>query len=273
MEVKLSKGTGWRTGRQFSKLLSMARSKEQLEVMLREQMGLLRTSLDSFYAGNFAESLRIATAIRVLVHETGSSKPLLKQARPDGLDLQIKEHVGEAARPDEEEVFSFAVGIRMGPGPALAPAVDLDSSHNTMSSVGAWWNRTVFTFRSQFGRQLIYTRKKVVLTLANKEGGAHVDPDEDADYVRLLTNEPLTFSFQGAQIETPDLARFLTAQSGVEMLECLKRNCFPDVDVPPKWEFGTAPPIAIYFDQISGRLVTRVVSAFPRAEMRITKRH
>lgn len=84
----------------------MARSKQQLEAMLREQMSLLRTSLDSFYAGNFAEALRIATAIRVLVHETGSSKPLLKQARPDALDLQIKEHVEEAKR-DEEEVFSF----------------------------------------------------------------------------------------------------------------------------------------------------------------------
>src|SRR6266849_17160 len=106
----------------------MARPKEKLLAMLRDQMGLLRSSLDSFYEGNFAESLRIATIIRLLVHETGKSKPLLKQARPDGLDLQIKEHAGEA-KLDEEEIFSFAVGIRMGPGPALAPAVDLGSSH------------------------------------------------------------------------------------------------------------------------------------------------
>ncbi|HET6199232.1 MAG TPA: hypothetical protein VFD93_02750, partial [Candidatus Acidoferrales bacterium] len=58
-------------------------------------MDFLRTSVRGFYEGNFAESVRIAQAIRVLVHETGSSKPLLKQARSDGLDLQILEHVGE----------------------------------------------------------------------------------------------------------------------------------------------------------------------------------
>jgi hypothetical protein len=252
----------------------MARPKDKILAMLREQMDLLRTSLDSFYLGNFAESLRIATTIRILVHETGRCKPLLNQVQPNGLDLPILEHVGDA-RPDEEEIFSFAVGVRMGPGAAVAPAVDLGSSDNTVSAVGPWWNRTVLSFRSQLGRRLIYTRKKVVLTLANKEGGAHVDPDEDADYVRLLTDQPLSFSFMGVPIETPDLARFLTAQSGVEMLEFLKRNFFTDADVPLKWELGVAPPVAMYFDQIAGRLVTRFIttpSGFPMPEMRITKR-
>ncbi len=118
---------------------------------------------------------------------------------------------------------------------------------------------------------MAYTRKQVVLTLANREGGAHVDPDEDPDYVRLLTDQPLAFVWDGVHIETPDLARFLAAQSGVEMLECLKRNFFHDSDVPSKWEYGAAPPVARYLDQISLTLI-RVVPAFPRAEMRVTKR-
>src|ERR1700688_3481916 len=193
----------------------MARPKQKVLDKLREQMEFLRTSLLAFYAGQFAESVRIATIIRVLVYESARCKPLLTQVQPNGLDLQIKAHVGEA-KPDGKEVFSFAVSMRMGP--TLAPAVDLNSSHYPLCSIGAWWDTTVFTFRSQLGRQLIYTRKKVVLTLANKEGGAHVDPDEDPDYVRLLTDIPLSFSDYGLPVETPDLARFLTAQSGVEML-------------------------------------------------------
>jgi hypothetical protein len=248
----------------------MARPKEKLLAMLGEQMGLLRTSLDGFYGGKFAESLRIATIIRVLVHETGMSKPLLKQARPDGLDLQIREQVDEGT-PGQEELIRIAVGIRLGPGRTVAPAVDLLSSHYSLSSVGGWWDRTVFTFPSRLGPQVIYTRKRVVLILSNKEGGAHVDPDEDPDYVRLLTDQPVSFACYGVQIETPDLARFLTAQSGVEMLECLKRNFFPDSDVPSKWECGAAPPVAMYLDQISGMLM-RVAPAFPRAEIRVTKR-
>jgi len=236
--------------------------------MLRDQMGLLRTSLDAFYAGNFAESLRIATTIRVLVHETGNSKPLLKQARHDGLTLEIPELLSEA-RPGQEEITLFAVSIRLGP--VVAPAADLRSSHYSLSSIGPWWGRTVFSFPSRVGTQLIYTRKRVILILANKEGGAHVHPDVDPDYVRLLTDQPLAFACNGVRVETPDLARFLTAQSGVEMLECLKRHFFPDYDMPSKWEYGAAPPNAVYADQISSML-TRVAPAFPRAEIQITKR-
>ena len=151
------------------------RPKENVLAKLREQMDFLRTSLGAFYAGDFAESVRIAKAIRVLVHETGMCKPLLKQAKPNGLELPILEHVGEWIR--EDEIFSFAASVRLGP--TVAPAVDLGSSHHTLSSVGAWWNRTVFTFRSRIGIQLIYKSKQVVLILSNKEGGAHVDQDED----------------------------------------------------------------------------------------------
>lgn len=247
----------------------MARRKEKLLSMLSDQMTLLRTSLDSFYTGNFAESLRIATTIRILVHETGKSKPLLTQIRPNALDLQIPDHASDS-RSEEEEIIRIAIGGRLGPGPTISPSVDLQAPYYFMSTIGSWWNRTVFTFPSRLGPQVIYKRKQVILILANREGGAHVDPDEDPDYVRLLLDQPLTFSFGGAKIKTPDLARFMAAQSGVEMLECLRRNFFPDSDSCSKWECG-APSDAVYFDQISVKR-TRVASAFPRADIQITKR-
>ena len=245
----------------------MARRKENVLARLREQMEFLRTSLSGFYGGNFAESVRIAACIRVLVHESRTSKPLLAQAKPNGLELPILGNVGEW--PGEVQIVSFVVGVRMGP--TVAPAVDLGSSHYTLSTVGAWWNRTVFTFRSRLGRQLVYKRKQVVLILANREGGAHVDEHEDPDYVRLLTDLPLSFTFSGVQVETPDLARFLTAQSGVEMLECLKRSFFPDEEIPLKWEYGQPPRVARYVEQITVSQ-TLVTPAFPMGKMRITKR-
>lgn len=245
----------------------MARAQANILARLREQMGFLHASLRTFYEGNFAESVRIATTIRVLVHETGRSKSLLQQARPNGLELPILDHVRE--RTEHEEILSFAVSVRLGS--PVAPAVDLGSTHYSLSSVGAWWNRTVFTF-PKFGTQLVYRRKQVILILANKEGGAHVDENEDQDYKRLMTDPPLTFAVPGVQLDTPDLARFLTAQSGVEILDCLKRNFFPDEEVPPKWEFGVAPPIAQYMDRIS--LTPRVIDpVFPRGELHVTRRN
>ena len=53
----------------------MTRPKENVLTKLKEQVHFLRTSLSAFYdQGEFAESVRIATIIRVLVHETGSIK-------------------------------------------------------------------------------------------------------------------------------------------------------------------------------------------------------
>ena len=246
----------------------MARDKENILARLKEQMEFLRTSLLAFYEGNFAESVRIATIIRVLVHETGSSKPLLKQATPNGLQLPILDHRGE--RAEYEEIMAFSVSIRLGF--PVAPAVDLGSSHYSLSTVGAWWYRTVFTFPSRFGTQLVHRRKHVVLVLANKEGGAHLDENEDPDYRRLMTDSSLSFGVSGVQLDTPDLARFLTAQSGVEILDCLKRNFFPDEEIPLKWEFGTAPRIAQYLDRISVRPAV-VAPMLPSAEFHVKNRN
>jgi len=49
----------------------MPRPKENVLARLKEQMDFLRTSLRAFYDGNFAESVRIAATIRLLVHERG----------------------------------------------------------------------------------------------------------------------------------------------------------------------------------------------------------
>jgi hypothetical protein len=47
---------------------------------------------------------------------------------------------------------------------------------------------------------------------------------------------------------------------------------FSDVEVPLKWEFGVAPPVAQYMDRIS--LTPGIIEpVFPRAEVRVTKRN
>ncbi|HKV03936.1 MAG TPA: hypothetical protein VJO53_02390 [Candidatus Acidoferrales bacterium] len=248
----------------------MPRSKEQLLSILKEQTDLLHSSLRAFYQGAFAQSLHVATTIRVLAHETGRNKPLLKQLRTDGLDLAIPEHADDA-KPGQEEFLRFAVGLRLGPGQSVAPALDLESSHYAVSTVGAWWGRTLIAFLSRLGTQVVYKRKQIILMLANREGGAHVHEHENPDYMRLLTDLPLHLIRDQVEIETPDLARFLAAQSGVEMLDCLRRNFFPDLRLPSKWECGTVPPVATYLDQIS-LTGGRVLPPLPQGTIRITRR-
>lgn len=88
----------------------------------------------------------------------------------------------------------------------------------------------------------------------------------------MLTDQPLHFEFDGIAVKTPDLAKFLTAQSDVEMLECLRRNFFSDLDVPPKWDVGIVPPISVTMDHFSGTVVRVLPPTLPGPQVRITKR-
>jgi len=60
----------------------MARPKEEIQAKLKEQMDFLRSSVHAFYDGQFAESVRIATAIRVLVHESGMEQTSAEASPP-----------------------------------------------------------------------------------------------------------------------------------------------------------------------------------------------
>jgi hypothetical protein len=69
--------------------LSPENQKKFLHEKLEEQRHLLRKSVDELANGDLAEGVRIATTVRVLVHESGSSKPLLKQLTPNYLELPV----------------------------------------------------------------------------------------------------------------------------------------------------------------------------------------
>jgi hypothetical protein len=72
--------------------------KKFLVEKLGEQRHLLDKSIKEFASGDHAEAVRLAIAMRVLLHETGSSKPLLGQLTPNYLELEILDQ-----RPQKEE--------------------------------------------------------------------------------------------------------------------------------------------------------------------------
>jgi hypothetical protein len=55
------------------------------------------------------------------------------------------------------------------------------------SAFREWWQETVIVDQSDKS----FSREKLVLTLANKEGGAHVDPKIDAEWVALTRDNSL----------------------------------------------------------------------------------
>lgn len=200
---------------------------------LKEQYGFLRRSIDSAMDGHDEEALRIATAIRVLVHETASSKPLLKNLNPNYLQLTILD-IPAPARAKERPttlIFYMGIGFEMNASTGLRPIIDLANGPPGQQLVllGLWWDQIILVF-NDVGRTVTFTRKQLLITLANKEGGAHVDMQLPRDYEKFVLASPVTLTVNSTVTDTAHLARYAAVQAGAQMCECLKRN-FPTIIV------------------------------------------
>ncbi len=67
------------------------------------------------------------------------------------------------------------------------------------STFQEWWSR--YVLRDHDGAR--FTRKDLVLTLANKEGGAHVDPELEREYVRLSRENSLQYYYSVGGTDMP----------------------------------------------------------------------
>jgi len=208
-----------------------SQSTEELDAHLGEHLQFLRASADAYDAGFDGEAKRIAVSIRVLVHDTGRSKSLLGQ-----LERKNQTFVDSAFPlvPDNKSSHSGLVVTSMVPGAGAKYVAFLDEPpHGQVKKVSFenWWNAAVFVDSS--GRTL--SRKDLVLTVANQDGGAHVDAALDSTYADLSRNNSLGWMYSdGTKSEAlggPERAAL--RQIGHEVLKTLlpsyeKRPIYPD---------------------------------------------
>ena len=90
-----------------------------------------------------------------------------------------------------------------------------------------WWEKCclVFTdFTDPGGRQIKFLRRDLLLTLADKEGGAHVDTKLPDHYERFVRNSPMKVRVNGVETDSVHLARYAAVQAAVQMIDCLDRT-------------------------------------------------
>jgi hypothetical protein len=148
---------------------------------LREQLQHLANSCASYDLGHKSEAIRIATVVRVLVHDTTSSTSLLSHLNAKGI-LLLSTVIG---KPDPAMKYFHGMGMarqhRDGQR-ELIPSFALPLS--TLIPADTWWNETVFVLEA--GEVL--TRKSIVLAAANQDGGTHVDLNINSGYRALATD-------------------------------------------------------------------------------------
>lgn len=143
----------------------MARHRQtDLELMqhLYEQMGFLRRSAEHYDAGDFSESKRLATTLRLLLHDTQKSSSLLMQL---GLTAKLRfvDTAGEI-QPDKFETLpggrfraSIAIALPLAPiawgsckGFRFIARLEDHGTGFRPIPVHTWWNSPVVAIPPKF---------------------------------------------------------------------------------------------------------------------------
>lgn len=197
-------------------------TKAELMVHLRDSLGFLEASSASFDAGFVGEAKRLATTIRVLVHDTNNSKSLLGL-----LNLKTKMGYLNTTHPfNPKNLLSYhgLVGLRVENGKSRywAPLGEgAPSRSGKYVFFPDWWNQVVIVD----SRKVRFTRRDLVLALSNKDGGAHVDPNLDESYAHLTRNNSVGWMVSDGttQMPMPDIERHSTRQIAYELLTSIRR--------------------------------------------------
>ena len=200
------------------------RDRPNLLRQLREHIDFLEASSAAFDSGFEAEAKRLSVSLRVLLHDTDSSHALLDQ-----LDVKNKIRLTETSEPITPGSLAptglviMRISLNTPSGAYLAPLHGLSPPRiKPPVKFNPWWLSTVYVD----GKKVEWSRKKFVLTLANVEGGAHVDPKLNAAYERLVNENGLGWTAQTADGPQPFAGSPVAAsvrQITYEVLETLER--------------------------------------------------
>ena len=163
---------------------------------LYEQLDFLCSSIAAYDTGKEHEAKRLSVPIRTLVHNTRNTTSLLRH-------LGVQDRLGWVDRgapgpPPRAIVISFGlcvVRMRFDVGESFyEPAVHRpapDRLHPPVSFED-WWRRVILQDQRGNG----FSRADLVLSLANQDGGAHIDAALNEKY-RQLTRENSVGFMQG----------------------------------------------------------------------------
>ena len=200
--------------------------RDDLEELLQDQLEALKASSREYDNGIDWEAKRLSAGLRIILHDTASSISLLKQLQRKGilfLNTNPKGNFFEG-RP----ITGF---VKLGSDGKAYPSLDsaIPGSFHRWSTFDEWWDEIVLP-----DPKYNHSRKDIVLGIANKDGGAHIDPELTEKY-RLLSREgSLGVKLNGVPLKNPHYA--VVRQIAHEVLRSLIKDY--KVDMPKNLPLG-----------------------------------
>lgn len=199
-------------------------TKSDFEEKLDQQVELLKKSCQDFDNGLEISALHSATSLRVLIHDTKNSISLFTHLN---MKSSLKYISSVMNYTPANMVSHFGLGIIQSNSTEgkYTPNIDIDFDTSKLLCFDDWWNEIVLS-------DLVthVTRKDIVLGLADKEGGAHVDDKVDVIQRKMTKENGLVWEANGVPIMTNTyfVSIRVIAQELLETLTFNKEAIFVD---------------------------------------------
>lgn len=162
-------------------MAKIKQKKEELLNHLLEQYDFLTSSCRIFdEEGKLYEAKRIAQVLRVLLHNTSFSHSLVDQL---GIKNKV-EYLDTSGRVNKGNFLTSSnlVFTRVSQnGAEYFPFLNDTPYPPCNKKFDSWWNGIVI----EDNKNSLFSRKRLVLAMANTDGASHVAPELDTDYHNL----------------------------------------------------------------------------------------
>ena len=205
-----------------AKVLKVPRSHADLKASLIEQIGLLQTACSLYDQGNKDAAKFIAVSLRVLLHDTQQSHSLLKQIglrekkfSEWNFSGQRRKAAAKGKAPNNQWTVQFSgpLSDQQSTPPPILEGVATASCRLLIQFVGPTGGEFVVPLsslgseiRKRFGNwwtdevvrdvhDRTFSRRELVLNIANTVGGAHIDPGLEQGYLDFSRKNSLGWNF------------------------------------------------------------------------------
>ena len=186
----------------------VVRSEDELLEELRKQFELLKSACNQYDAGDELQILNTATRLRVILNPPNSLINRLHLQRR----LTFRDTSTHRLDPNRHMcIANLGVEITQGVGARWVPLLNgWPSGHPAQQPqrFNTWWNEPIMpkTVSDGLDRTPRYSRRDLVLGVANKDGGTHID-NRDIDYDSLTRDSfSMEIAFKDAKGKTEMMA-------------------------------------------------------------------
>ena len=160
-----------------------------MKAALVEQVGLLMSYCEHYDTGDLKFSKPMATAVRVLLHHQGSSKSILHQlGLRSGRFFTVAPDISPTNMLSECNLVIMRLNSM---GAAYIPQLEFRPNQKHRKPFPEWWTGPVA--KSQSNKTI--SRMDIVRSIADMDGGAHIDPAFDKVYHQFRTGAFLGWEF------------------------------------------------------------------------------